>query len=177
MSEQQKVTLKYSGLGPVSMSSGAGGVWTIRPGVSALPVDAWEKMKKQPDIAKMLERGSKYPNDYDKKSGLGNLVVVSGDKKPVVTSSDDSGSTSSETGSVSDSDKTDSNSGSDSDKTGSGSGVPMNSAKDAKELVTETEDTKLLKEWLSGEERPSVKNAIEKKLAEIEKERETSKKD
>ena len=144
----KKVTLKYSGLGPVSMPAGKGvsGVYTIKPGVCELNAPEWAAMKVQPDIKAMLERGEKYgagDNTHDKKSGMGNLVVIS------------------DSDSVSDSDSKDSEGEDNSEN------VPGNQ-KDAKKLVAETEDTGLLEKWLEKESRAGVKNAIEKQLKSIE---------
>lgn len=142
----KKITLKYSGLGPVSMPMGKGvsGVITIKPGICELTDVEWAAMKVQPDIKLMLERGEKYgagENTHDKKTGMGNLVIVS-DKKSESNDSDNDGEDNSEN-------------------------VPGNQ-KDAKKLVAETEDTGLLEKWLEKETRAGVKNAIEKKLKEIE---------
>ena len=139
----KKVTLKYSGLGPVSMPMGKGvsGVITIKPGVCELSDVEWAAMKVQPDIVLMLERGKKHgagDNTHDKKTGMGNLVVVSeGDSEP------------------------------DNDSDSSEGNVPGNQ-KDAKKLVAETEDKGLLEKWLEKESRAGVKNAIEKQLKSIE---------
>ena len=43
---------------------------------------------------------------------------------------------------------------------------------DAKNLIKETENTPLLREWLESETRKGVKEAIEKKLEKIDKDRE-----
>lgn len=53
------------------------------------------------------------------------------------------------------------------DDNGSKEKVPGNQG-DAVALVEKTEDTELLKKWLAADERVKVKNALEKKLAEIE---------
>lgn len=142
----KKVTLKYSGLGPVSMPAGkgVGGVITIKPGVCELTDIEWDAMKVQPDIKAMLERGKKFgagENTHDKKTGMGNLVVVEA--------------------------SSDSDSDSDSDSGSSEGNVPGNQ-KDAKKLVAETEDKGLLEKWLEKESRAGVKNAIEKQLKSIE---------
>lgn len=148
----KKVVVKYSGLGPVSVpfAKGVGAVCTIKPGVTEIDPLAWADMKKQPDIAKMLERGLKSENDFNAKSGVGNLVVVSEPKKTKKGKEVETETEGEESG---------------------GEVVPGNQ-KDAKKLVSETEDTGLLRKWLDSEERAGVKNSIEKKLKEIEDYRE-----
>lgn len=146
-----RVTLKYSGLGPVSMPAGktVGGIITIKPGISELSADQWEKMKVQPDIKLMLERGEKHgaeAAEHDKKTGLGNIVVISDGKA----------------------EKSDNADGESKSGTENKSGNVPGNQNDAKKLVGETEDTTLLNSWLEKDTRAGVKNSIEKKLQEIE---------
>ena len=142
----KKITLKYSGLGPVSMPAGktVGGVITIKPGVCELTDLEWAIMKNQPDIKDMLERGKKFgagENTHDKKTGMGNLIIVGDGKEASNDSDNDNGSIE--------------------------GNVPGNQNV-AKKLVAETEDTGLLEKWLEKESRAGVKNAIEKQLKSIE---------
>jgi len=150
MSEKKDVTLRYTGLGPVSVTNGGGGVHTVKPGINTLKEDAWKAMIKHKDIQDMVSRGEKNddPKKHDEKSGLGNIILIDGAGKDAGSDKDNNGSA----------------------KTGTGTdakpGVPGNS-KTAQKLVAETEDTGLLNAWLEKDERSGVRNAIEKKLKEI----------
>lgn len=62
----------------------------------------------------------------------------------------------------------------DSGETGEVETLGQLGAPEAKKLVAETHNTDLLNEWLEDESRKGVKAAIEKQLADIEKEREES---
>lgn len=146
----QKVVVKYTGLGPVSLPVGSGagqGLTIIKPGVNEFDQATWKQLtdsKRNPDIKKMLEQGKKTPDYCCQKTGMGVLVVVGSDN--------------------------DSSEGEGGEGSRGTTGVPGGAA-DAKTLVAETYDAALLRKWGEEETRSTVLNAIEKQLKGIETER------
>lgn len=144
-----KVLIKSNKTNALSVSTGcaSGEVVLLVPGQNEIPADKWARVSKHPDIVKMLKA-----TIIDPKVGKVPVleVLAQGKGKTV----DDSGN-----------------------EEGGETGLSSMNATNAVKLVKETFNTQVLKTWLEDESRVKVVAAIEKKLKEIDEEREANETD
>jgi len=143
-----KVLVRWNKANVISVSTGLPDASVIQfiPGPNEIPAEKWKLIKDHPEFKKRMEA-----EVVDPIRGKVKMMELIAEKKP---SSDQ-----------------DQDQDSDGDQ-GEGSALSALGAKEAKELVAETFNTVLLKEWQTTETRGTVLKAVEKQLDAISKERE-----
>ena len=143
-----KVLVKWNKTHVMSVGTGLNDASIVKfiPGANEFTQEQWDKVKNNPELKKRMETQIVDP----KRGKVPMLEVISEGKKAETTNGDEG------------------DNGSNDDN---GPAISELGVKEAKELVKETFNTPLLREWYEGETRKGVKEAIEKQLQTIEDER------
>lgn len=139
-----KVLVRWNKTNVMSVQTGLPDASVVQfiPGVNEFPVEKWDLVKDHPEMKKRMEAEIVDP----KRGKVKMLELLSAPKA----------------------EGSDNGEGNDEPPA---EGIEGLGAKEAKALVQETFNTPLLRSWLESETRKSVKEAIEKQLEAIDKER------